>query len=458
MTILDLQNKLVAVLGFGLEGKATVKYLIKHGVKPVLFDERPLEKFSNQDKEFINSLKINFVFGEQAFKELRGYDVVFRSPGIILNKLDAENLHCQITSQTKFFFDNCPAKIIGVTGTKGKGTTSTLIYKILEANTGKLKGKNYLTGNIGKIQPFEIIDDLTSTDLVVYELSSFQLQDLNKSPHISVVLMTTSEHLDYHKTQKDYIDAKTSIAKYQTQIDFTIINYDYPSSSKIGSGGEGNKIFFSNKSELNQGIYLKDGLIIINNVVGNYGKLPISNFQLRGNHNLENICAAIGASLCAGAKIDTLLPNVENFKGLEHRLEFVREFKGVKYYNDSFSTTPETAIAAIKSFNEPLTVILGGSSKNSDFKNLGQEIIRSPNVKSVVLIGQEEKRLLNALKGFTGTIFRGQKSLEEIFEALKGSLNPGEVLLLSPACASFDMFKNYEDRGIRFKKIVNSLS
>src|SRR5258708_3108392 len=229
MNIQDLQGKLVAVLGYGQEGEAVTNYLIKHGVTPVLFDQKPWDKWEKEKQEEIKKLKVNFVFGPDAFKELAGFDLAFRSPGIPLSNPDLFKYSnhpvprqagghsslkgdggLQITSQTKWFFDHCPAKIIGVTGTKGKGTTSVLIYEILRQKSQMTNSKyqTYLTGNIGKEQPLDFLDSLTKDDWMVYELSSFQLQDLDQIPHIGVALMLTTEHLDYHRSNQQYRSAK----------------------------------------------------------------------------------------------------------------------------------------------------------------------------------------------------------------------------------------------------------
>jgi UDP-N-acetylmuramoylalanine--D-glutamate ligase len=431
MDIQDLRGKMVAVLGFGMEGRATTKYLIKHGVSPVLFDARPWDEWSTDDQNYIKSLKINFIFGPDYLQELRGFDVAFRSPGIKLSDVKGHMSNVAIiTSQTKWFFDYCPGKIIGVTGTKGKGTTCTLIYNIL-----KQAGKSvYLVGNIGETQPFEILDNLSPDDLIVYEMSSFQLQDLTKSPHVGVVLMTTSEHLDYHKDVEEYRQAKEQVVKFQTADDFAIYNEDYEGSANIGKLGNGQKISIGAKQDL---------------------PFDVSKIQLNGVHNLENIKAAVAVAKVLDIAPNVIQKSVEDFKGLIHRLEFVTEKNGVKFYNDSFSTTPETAIAAIKAFEEPEIIILGGSSKNSNFTDLGKTILERKNIQALILIGQEAERIEKSLIGqFMGKILRGAKNMEEIFEQIRSVAKSGDVVLLSPACASFGMFKNYKDRGEQFKKII----
>ena len=315
-----------------------------------------------------------------------------------------------------------------------------------------LRSKVYLTGNIGLTQPLEILDELKHEDWVVYELSSFQLQDLQKSPFIGVVLMTTSEHLNYHNDLSEYLEAKSTITKFQTSEEFAVINVDFPSSVYIGMQGKGKKLFFSRKNEVENGCFVKNNEII---VTGQTFQLPISNIQLRGAHNLENICAAITASICAKVDLEIIKKATKNFKGLEHRLEFVGDKKGIKFYNDSFSTTPETAIAGILSFFEPLVVILGGSKKMSDFTELGKVIFSLKNIKALILIGDEAERIKSVIINSNIQIFQGAKTMPEIFEQIKSVAKEGDVVLLSPACASFDLFTNYKDRGGQFKELVN---
>jgi len=448
MEIKDLQGKLVAVLGYGMEGKAITKYLMKHGVKPTLFDAKPWEQWYKEEQEEIKKLEINFIFGPDWVKELKGFDIGFRSPGIQLKKVTGYGL--RVLSQTKWFFEHCPAKIIGVTGTKGKGTTSALIYEMLNSQPVTRNSTTYLTGNIGKTQPLEILDDLKPDDWVVYELSSFQLQDLDKSPHIGVVLMTTSEHLDYHKDQKEYLEAKSAIIKFQAGRDVAVINADFENSMAIGEQGSGKKLYFSRHKAAD--CFVKGDSIVI---AGSDFSFPVGRLQLKGPHNLENVCAAILAARSAGASDDAIKKALADFKGLEHRLEFIAEKDGIKFYNDSFSTTPETAIAAIKSFTEPLILILGGSSKNSDFSELGKTVDETKNIKAIILVGEEGQKIHSTLHPEPSTlILEGAKNIAEIFGQIKSVAQKGDVVLLSPACASFDMFKNYKDRGEQFKEAV----
>ena len=373
------------------------------------------------------------VFDKIKTANLTGFDIVFRSPGFYRYSpmiVKAEKSGVVISSATKLFFDLCPSKIIGVTGTKGKGTTTTLIYEILKSS-GK---KTYLAGNIGKPM-LKLLPKLKASDWVCLELSSFQLHDLTSSPHIAVVLNVTSEHLDVHKDTQEYRLAKTNIVRHQKTSDYAVVNADYKTTKKL-AGLTPAKIHWFSRKRLN---------------------LDITRVRLRGEHNLENIAAAMTAASLTGASKKIIEKTVYQFKGLGHRLELVRNVGGVTFYNDSFSTTPETAMAAIKSFSEPMTLILGGSDKGSNYRQLGQEIGRRPNLKAVILIGQMGPVIEKNIKNYHGLIVEGGKNMKQIVKQAQGLAVSGDIVILSPACASFDMFLNYQDRGEQFKFWVKKL-
>ena len=281
----------------------------------------------------------------------------------------------KITSQTKIFFDLCPGKIIGVTGTKGKGTTSSLIYEML-----KLQGYDaYIGGNIG-LPPFEFLDKLNEQSIIVLELSSFQLQDIKKSPHVAVMLMVTSEHLDYHKDVFEYIDAKRNLLRFQNGDDFAILNKDYMPARESDVHTQATVYQISRNEEVKEGCYINEGKVMLrvkedSSIFGlnpTYKTISIistKDILLPGEHNLENACAASMAAFLSGVTKANIAQVLKTFKGLEHRLELVTEINGVKYYDDSFSTTPETAIAAIKAFENPEILILGGSTKKVILKS-----------------------------------------------------------------------------------------
>ncbi len=442
----DFKNKKIAIIGKGIEGLSSEKYLRGKGANITVLDEK-------DDKNYLENLS--------------QYDLIVRSPGVKLSKLEeslkensanggvgSKGKSPEITSQTKLFFDLCPCKIIGVTGTKGKGTTSSLIYEMLK----KQGFDAYLGGNIG-VPPFDFLEKLTKDSIVVLELSSFQLMDLNKSPHIAVMLMVTSEHLDWHGSTEEYITAKRNILKHQTPQDFTILNRDYPASNESDIYTQGKVFTISREREsFDEGCFVRDGKVWLR-IGGEAPIIDVEEILLPGKHNLENVCASTLAATLAGVSVKNIEELLRIFKGLEHRLELVTSINGIKYYDDSFSTTPETAIAAIESFKTPEILILGGSSKNSDFSELGDVISNSTNIKAIIGIGLEWPRIKAEIKNPKSKILiiEGADNMEKIVKAALKIAATGDVVLLSPACASFDMFKNYKARGEQFKKEVLEL-
>ncbi|MEK7559520.1 MAG: UDP-N-acetylmuramoyl-L-alanine--D-glutamate ligase [Patescibacteria group bacterium] len=464
---MNFKNKKTAIIGIGVEGISSAKFLISKGVSVSILDKKTKDQV---DKEYLKQAKkigAKLVLGEKYLKDLSEFSFIVRSPGVKLSTQEIKDViasGANVTSQTKIFFDLCPCQIVGVTGTKGKGTTSSLIYEML-----KLQGKDlpagrqdaYLGGNIG-VPPLDFLDKLNEQSIVVLELSSFQLQDIKKSPHIGVMLMMTSEHLDYHKDLPEYIESKRNLLRFQDKEDFAIINSDYVASRESDVLTNGEVYQVSREDEIRQGCYIKDGRVIISLPDGAFNKKTIdiiktSDILLPGAHNLENVCAAVMAAYLAGVSKQNIAEVLRTFKGLEHRLELVKEVRGVRYYDDSFSTTPETAIAAIKAFTEPEILILGGSSKRSDFKELGKVILNSSNIKAIIGIGEEWIRIKFEIPNTKIPIIEGLKNMKEIVREAKKLAKTGDVVLFSPACASFDMFKNYKQRGDLFKEEVGKL-
>ncbi|OGM05412.1 UDP-N-acetylmuramoylalanine--D-glutamate ligase [Candidatus Woesebacteria bacterium RIFCSPHIGHO2_01_FULL_39_32] len=453
--MINFKNKRVAVLGWGINGLDAFQYLLKQGANIAIFDgkgEKELD-FSGFDVK-----EARLVLGKKYLKDgLNSFDYIFRAPGVyryLPEIVEAENKGVTVTSVVKLFFDLCPGKIIGVTGTKGKGTTSTLIYEIV-----KKDGKDvYLAGNIGTPM-LNLLPKLKAESWVILELSSFQLIDMTKSPHIAIVLNITKDHMDWHKNREEYVEAKTQIVRHQSDKDFSILAYDYNDSRNFSKITKAEKYYFSNTQKV-KGSYVKDGKIILH-VRGQM--LDVGNTKdllLRGKHNWENVCGACCSSFLAGAGIDSIKETIFSFKGLEHRLELVNKVKGVTFYNDSFSTNPQTTIAAIHSFEEPLTIILGGSDKGLNYDEMGREISKSHNIKNVVLIGDISGMIEKAIEkaNYKGKILKlGKSDIKKIVKRCLEITPKGGVALLSPATASFDMFKDYKDRGNQFKEAVRLL-
>ena len=455
----NFKNKKVGILGLGEENIALLGYLKNSGAKITICDQKSRAELEPSLKR-LNKIKYDLRSGPTYLDNLSDFDIVFRSPGLpYLNEKiqEAREAGVEISSEIKLFFDLCPAPIIGVTGTKGKGTTTTLIGDILKKSvksqeTQKFINRVFVAGNIGRA-PIQFIDNLENKDIVVLELSSFMLQDLHTSPHIAVVLDIKLDHLDHHKDENEYILAKTAIVKFQTKKDFAVVNADYSTSLDFATKTSAEVYWFSRRRSIDQGIYLQGDKLILKDDATNEALLNKSEVTLRGEHNLENISAAAIAAYLAGADLESIKKVIKNFKGLEHRLEFIGQHAGVKFYNDSFSTTPDTAIAAVRAFFEPVILIAGGSEKNADYSQLGKTISEST-VKTVILTGDTGPRIKDTISNNKIKIIDTCKNIEEVVRSARSLAKKGDVILLSPASASFDWFENYKDRGKQFKDAV----
>ena len=449
-----IDNKKIAIYGFGKEGQSCALYLAKKN-RITIIDDKNKSDFNSEDLEKFKKLNIKFFFGGK-YPQNGDFDFIVRSPGVRpdnINVIRIAKSGAKPISSTTMFFDECPGQIIGVTGTKGKGTTATLIYKFLKSKYQNV----YLAGNIG-IAPLDILPVLDSQSIIVLELSSFQLIDIKKSPHVCVVLMITTEHLDWHKNIREYQQSKSSIVSFQKRKDFAIINYDYPVSREMAKLTKG-KVYFFSVNEKTNGIYLKNEDII--SQIDEQEKIcEIKDIKLTGRHNFQNVVAAAAVAKLYNIDNNKIKQVLSKFKGLEYRLQFIGQKNGVKFYNDSSSTVPETTIAAIKAFNLPKIVILGGSSKKADFRKLALEIHNNKSIKSIILIGEEAKKIEHTILGMNShqiNIIKNLKSMGDIVSRAYSMATAGDIVLFSPACASFDMFLNYQDRGMQFSQEINKL-
>ncbi|MBI4058705.1 UDP-N-acetylmuramoyl-L-alanine--D-glutamate ligase [Candidatus Microgenomates bacterium] len=447
---MKFQGKKVAVIGLGVEGQDSLQFLLQNGALVTVFDQK--------EKEQLAPIKSGFelVTGPDYLKGgLIGFDYVVRSPGVrpdLPEIAEAVKSGAKLTSAINIFFELCPARIIGVTGTKGKGTTATLIHECLKAS-----GKNtYLAGNIGT--PYlELLSHLTRSDLVVLEMSSFQLIDIERSPHIAVVLNITTDHLDWHKNREEYVQAKENIVRFQTEKDFVVLMKDYETPCSFAPKTKAEVFWASIKEEVKGG-YIKKGKIVLNVEkaveIGSVDKL-----LLLGTHNWENIVLATCAAKLAGATVEGIKQAVFTFAGLPHRLELAGEYQGIKFYNDSFATSPTPTLAAVNSFSKPLILILGGSSKGLDYTEMARKLAAKKNVKAIIYMGEVGGQIKQDLEnaGFKGQLIGGGKNMAEIIKNAAQIAESGDIVLLSPSAASFDMFKDYKDRGEQFKKAVRQL-
>ncbi len=368
----DVKGKRVLVVGFGVDaGESAARFFVGRGCVVEVCDLRPENEFSPLTVAALRALGVSFQFG---VAEATGvYHVVIRSPGIppnaqvIKKYLDAG---VPVTSSTRIFLALFPGVIIGVTGTKGKGTCASLITAMLQASGIEA----VLGGNIGTPM-LDLLPHARASTIAVLELSSFQLIDIEESPHIAVLLMTTEDHLDFHGTTAEYLEAKAKIVTYQQTDDFLVYNSDYSNVLRLVQGAHAKRFEVSSNHAVQNGCFSDENTIFIAKNGARDAIAAIADIQLPGRHNRENVCAAIMAARCAGATGVGIVAGLRGFKGLEHRLELVREVNGVKYYNDSFATNPPSTIAAIRAFDAPEVLILGGSPKGNDFSGLAQVIV-----------------------------------------------------------------------------------
>lgn len=426
----------VAIAGYGVEGEINYKYWVSHGVDAVIVDEK-----HQPDRPLPAGAKV--LLGENVFKYLEDFDVVVRTAGLPPNAIKTKG---KIWSATNEFFAHCPAPIIGVTGSKGKGTISSLIAAII-----KSAGKTvHLIGNIG--QPaLEILPNIKETDIVVYELSSFQLWDIEKSPAVAVIGMIEPDHLDIHADFEDYLRAKSNIRRFQKAGDVCFYHPTNPHSEKIAkSSFDGERLRYACRED--KTVYAKeDGFY-----VEDYRLCPLDALQLPGQHNIDNACAAISVARVFVSDELAIERGLRSFHGLDHRLKFVAEIDGVKYYDDSIATTPGSAIAAIKSFDQPKVIILGGSDKGADYTEV-IELCQATDTK-VIAIGKTGLTIDKLAKKHDVDCRYISGGMKDVVAEAQDLGKAGHVVILSPASASFDQYQNYADRGDKFIQAVKELS
>ncbi len=463
------QKSKIGIIGYGAEGKAMMEYLVEHGYGDIticdLNTDHPALKGGLPDG-------VSVRLGPGYLDDLEDFEVVFRSPGVkyLEPKIQKAKLAgTEISSVTRFFVDQCPCPIIGVTGTKGKGTTCSLLFIML-----KKGGINaYLGGNIGK-PSIIFLDDLKGDDLVVLEMSSFQLQDMTKSPHYAIFLNTTSDHLDYHVDNDEYMHAKESLIAHQGSEGVAVLNRDYPYFKQYRGLVQGKFMEVSTKEKVKDGAYVRDGKLYAVKDGEATEIMETAEIRLPGVHNLDNAMPATAMAWHLGIKKEAIVETLKEFEGLPHRLQFVREVNGVSYYNDSNATNIYPSMAAVDSFEVPTVLIAGGSSKGLDYREWARKILTRPSLKTVVLIGEVADQMAEALKDMEEQLAEAEGSPTEVLkrhtfkeaietakEKAEGLIEAGHdreaVVVMSPAAASFDMFDNYIDRGVQFMEMVREL-
>lgn len=437
----ELKNKKILIVGKGIEGNAAYKYLHKHLPNAVI------DIVDRKD-------------GENYLDKQKNYDLAIKSPGV-----KPELIKIPYTTSTNIFLANIKGKVIGVTGTKGKSTVSTLIYEML-----KTEEKNvYIAGNIGR-SPLEFLDKLNDRSWTVLEMSSFQLQDLKIGPHIAVMLMIGEEHLDYHKTQEAYINAKRNIFRFQTPSDYAVINRDYLASHESDIYTKGKIFRISRERKCENGSFVEDNIVWISKDGKKEKIIDVDKIKLVGRHNLENVCAAVMAATIAGVTKENIVKVLKSFEGLEHRLEFVRDINGIRFYNDSLATIPRATIEALETLPTTETLIAGGYDRGLDYSHLAKYLANGQ-IKTLILFPPTGKRIWEEIckaryRTVPGKIVSESKrpekfdvkTMEQAVRIAAAETAPGKICLLSPASASFGIFKDYKDRGEQFKKEVNKLT
>ena len=452
-----LNKRKVAIIGLGVSNLPLLDYLHENNARVTVVDDKDIDQISKDVMDKITKYAFTFSFGKNSLSKLVGFDLIFRSPSCLPTNpaLSAEaDRGAIITSEIEMLMKMCPCKMIGVTGSDGKTTTTSLISCILKRGGYKC----YLGGNIG-VPLFTKLVEIEPEDVLILELSSFQLMGMDISPEISVITNITPNHLNIHKDYEEYIDAKKNIFKFQDHDGILVTNYDNEVTHEASKEANGKVIYFSSKQKLDNG-YILDG-DVIKECDDKLRKhvLNVKDIKLRGRHNYENICAALAATR-SFVDLDTAVDAIKQFESVEHRIEFVREVFDVKWYNDSSSSSPTRTISGINAFDEEIVLIAGGYDKNLDYKPLAKPVVDK--VKTLILLGQTSGKIFDVVKeelekqNKTIDIYMCT-NLKDTVELAKKHAKKGQIVLFSPASASFDMFKNFAERGEKFKELVNNL-
>jgi UDP-N-acetylmuramoyl-L-alanine---L-glutamate ligase len=445
------RDKKVLILGFGREGQSTYKLIREYFPQMNLTIADKRSDVAGQISKTDNFISFNL--GEGYMQGLEAFELIIKTPGISLQELPDLMLTGKITSQTDLFLRAYASQVIGVTGTKGKSTTTSLIHHIL-TSAGR---KAVLVGNIG-LPPFEIVPQLDESTIIVFELSSHQLEFLTRAPHISILLNLFQEHLDHYSSLEAYHRAKWNIAVAQKEEDYFIYNAENPGiqSWLIKEKPLSHLLPYSSDKSKAKGIFLNNEGVIQINLLGFISNLFNKDIPryIPGDHNLMNAMAAAAACRIVGVKEQDISKGISSFKGLPHRIEYVGIYDGVRYYNDSIATIPEATIEAIKTLGDIDTLILGGFDRGLDYNPL-VDYLAHTSISNLIFIGEVGRRIYKELteKKFEIKMFVAI-DYQQVIEIARLHTAKGKICLLSPAAASYDMFRNFEERGEVYKKIV----
>ena len=451
---MNLKDKKVLLVGLAKTGISTIKYLNRLGAKLVVNDIKDKEKLKDILDNLSNLNNIEYILGYHP-ENIDDIDIAVVSPGVPLDlpfilKIKSKNIEIIGEVELAYRLSKNPI-FIGITGTNGKTTTTSLVGEIFK----KANKDTYIVGNIGN-PVIDTVGIANENSVLVTELSSFQLESIDTfKPNISAILNFTEDHLNRHHTMKAYMKAKSRIFENQDSKDFCILNYDDKDVRAISDDVKAKKIFFSRKVTLDCGVYLNQEQNIIINIDKEITLLNKNELSLPGDHNLENCMAAAAIAYVSNIDIDTIREVLKNFAGVEHRQEFVRNLNGIIFVNDSKATNPDSSIKAIKSYNKPIVLIAGGMDKQSSFNELLD--VAKENVYALVLLGETAQKIKEYAKNKGFDNITVVKDMKEAVNASYQIAKAGDVVLLSPACASWDMYKSFEVRGIDFKDNVNNL-
>ena len=443
-----LKDKKIVILGFGIEGKSTYNFIRRH-LPEISLDVRYSKPNLEEEELYLSKdQNLTFITGDKYLEELEKYDIILKSPGISFKNIDISKFEDKITSQLELFLENNESLCIGITGTKGKSTTSSLIYKIIED-----QGKDVeLLGNIG-VPIFDEIEKIKQNTITVLEISSHGLQYVKKSPNISILLNLFEEHLDHYKSFEEYGDAKFNIFKFQKENDIAIFNLDNKSMAKKEYPYKKTDYAVTMNNNLNNitenTVYLKDEYIWINDKkVYNIH----SNRKLKGNHNLNDIMFVLTISKILNLNLEDTVKSINEFNPLEHRLEYVGTFNDVEYYNDSIATIPEATIESIKALENVNTLIVGGNDRGVNQENL-IEFLKSSLIENILCLPKTGEYIYEGLKESNKKVIK-VTNLEEAVSLAKQLTKKNTICLLSPAASSYGYFKNFKERGNMFKEYV----
>lgn len=454
----DIKNKRVAFIGTGVSHLELIKVFLTKGIDVVVCDKKDEDHFDENIYEELSSKGAEFSLGNNYLDEIFNCDIVFRTPGMYYNNeilTKARKQGVVITSEMEVFFDLCPCKIYGVTGSDGKTTSTTLISEFLKAEGKRV----HLGGNIGKAL-LPLVETMAETDVAVVELSSFQLISMRKSPDVAVITNISPNHLDVHGTMEEYIEAKCNLIRHQNAFSRTVLNFDNEETMKLSEMVRGKLVNFSLSSEVETGSFLrKDGMLCYKEKGVITEIIHKDEIKIPGIHNVDNYLTAI-AAVWGNVSVESIVKVAKNFGGVEHRIEFVREIDGVRWYNDSIATSPTRVIAGLNSFNRKIIVIAGGYDKKIPFEPLAKPV--NERVKTLILMGATAEKIEKAVTDCpyypeSGLKIVHVKSMEEAVMTANKLADDGDIVSLSPACASFDMYPMFEARGNHFKKLVNEL-